>query len=89
MSHTGHRTYRRNRARLKRTATVCALCGQPIDPDLPPDHPMSFTADHRTPVSKGGTHTARNLQAAHRRCNIRQGNRQKLPGAPENLGRRW
>ncbi|MDV8058418.1 MULTISPECIES: HNH endonuclease [unclassified Rhodococcus (in: high G+C Gram-positive bacteria)] len=71
---TGHRTYRARRARLKRTNTVCALCGREIDPELKWPDPGSFSADHITPVSKGG-HNLGPLQAAHLGCNSARGNR--------------
>ncbi|RVW04882.1 HNH endonuclease [Rhodococcus spongiicola] len=80
MSLTGHRTYRRNRDRILRTSDVCALCGQWIDPDLSYPDPMSASADHVTPVSKGGSNTGP-LQATHLRCNLRRGNRDRLPDA--------
>lgn len=88
-SYTGHRAYRRNRARLQSTTNTCALCGQPIPPGLDPTDPDSFTADHIVPISKGGTHAMKNLRPAHRRCNTRRGNRDRMPGTPDNLGRTW
>lgn len=74
MSRTGHRAYRAKRARLKRNSDTCWLCGKHINPDLTYPHPMSFTADHVTPVSKGG-HNLGELRAAHFECNTRRGNR--------------
>ncbi|WP_088945733.1 HNH endonuclease [Rhodococcus sp. 1168] len=90
MSRTGHRGYRRNRARALRNSDVCHLCGGWIDPDLKYPDPMSASADHVQPVSRGGSNTGE-LRAAHLRCNIRRGNRNGLPGSetPVRHGRAW
>lgn len=88
-TYTGHRAYRRNRARLLAATDTCALCGQALHPDLPAGHPMSATADHIVPISRGGTHAMNNLRAAHFACNSRRGNRNHMPGQPTNLGRTW
>ena len=71
----GHRR-RQVRDRLRARHDPCAICGQPIDYDLPPDDPLSFTVDEIVPVSLGGSpYDMANVQAAHRICNIRRGNR--------------
>lgn len=89
-SHTGHRTYRRNRDRLKRTAgTVCHWCGQAIDPTLDHLDPMAFQADHDVPYSKGGTHHISNLRAFHRKCNIEKGNKTSNPANDTRRCRNW
>lgn len=63
-------------ARLRARHDPCAICGQPIDYDLPPEHPMSFTVDEIVPVSHGGSpYDMDNVQAAHRICNIKRGDR--------------
>jgi 5-methylcytosine-specific restriction endonuclease McrA len=67
----------------------CAICGKPIDYTLttyvdPKDgktkrHPLSFEVDEIIPISKGGSPTDRaNLQAVHRICNQRKGNKIKV-----------
>jgi 5-methylcytosine-specific restriction endonuclease McrA len=38
--------------------------------------PWSVSLDHIVPVSKGGTHTRDNVQAAHLRCNQAKGDRE-------------
>lgn len=53
----------------------CILCGQPIDDTLPPNHPMSRTLEHLTPISRGGTHDIDNLDFAHFRCNSSKNNK--------------
>ena len=62
--------YRKNRARLIAEGDVCALCGRPIDKRLKFPNPMSATADHIIPISKGGSPTdPGNLQLTHLICN--------------------
>lgn len=78
----------RNRMRklLALEELPCAICGKPIDYTLttwidPKDgkrkrHPYSFEMDEIVPISRGGSPTAReNLQATHRICNQRRGNK--------------
>lgn len=73
------------RERFKRRGDVCAICGKPIDYSLPHVDPkthkvnlMSFELDEIVPISKGGSPIdENNLQATHRICNARKGN--KLP----------
>lgn len=43
-------------------------------------HPMSFVVDHITPLTRGGTDTLDNKQAAHRACNRAKGG--KIDGGP-------
>lgn len=75
----GHRAYRRNQASLKRRTKhehlPCGYgsthgwgCGEQIDTDLPATDPMSFTADHDTPLNGGGRLLGP-LVPMHRRCN--------------------
>lgn len=68
------RAYRKATARLRARSQVCHICGNPIDVTLPYTDPMSWTADHIIPRSKGG-HLLGEMKAAHRRCNSRRGNR--------------
>jgi len=61
----------------------CHLCGRVIDVTLPALHPLSFTADHLMPISRGGDpHAATNLAPAHRLCNLRRGARPPRPLPP-------
>lgn len=57
----------------------CSLCDGRLDPSLSPRHMMSITIDHVVPRSHGGTDYPSNLNAAHRICNIRKGNRTLIP----------
>ncbi|WP_432291267.1 HNH endonuclease [Olsenella uli] len=67
------------RAWLRAQCRPCAICGRPIDYDLPAGDPMSFEVDEIVPVSRGGSPIDRaNVQPAHRICNQRRGNR--MPG---------
>jgi 5-methylcytosine-specific restriction endonuclease McrA len=70
----GHRR-RELRRWWKAQGLPCALCGQPIDYDLPAGNPLSFEVDEIIPVSLGGDPLSReNTQPAHRICNERKGN---------------
>ncbi|MFE7717504.1 HNH endonuclease signature motif containing protein [Nocardia rhizosphaerihabitans] len=83
-----HRAYRKARDRLRRESQVCWICGRVIDLSLPYTHPMSWTADHLIPRSKGG-HLLGEMRAAHRRCNSKRGNRTTEKVDPMPTTRRW
>lgn len=71
----GHRR-RILRARVRAMGLPCALCGRPIDYDLPAGDPWSYELDEIVPVSLGGSELdPDNVQPAHRICNQRKGNR--------------
>lgn len=86
---------RKLRAWLKAQGRPCHICGQAIDYGLPAGHPMSFEVDEIVPVSKGGDPLDRsNVDAAHRICNQRRGNRDVGPAPVPAMGpvitsRRW
>lgn len=84
------RSYRRKAARLKNAETICHLCNRPIDPTLDYRHPMSWTADHITPLANGG-HVLGELRAAHRSCNSSKGRGQtaRVPAADRPTSRAW
>jgi 5-methylcytosine-specific restriction endonuclease McrA len=68
-------SYRRARAALKRVTKrdglVCWLCGKPFDWSLHPSDRMAWTADHITPLSRGG-HITGPMKPAHRSCNSKR-----------------
>ncbi len=67
------------RERLKAEGRPCHLCGVSIDYNLPAGHPWSFEVDELVPISRGGSPLDySNVDAAHRLCNQRRGNR--MPG---------
>lgn len=79
----GKAAYKRKRAALKRRTREENLpcgygsphgfgCGEPIDTTLDRRHPMSFTADHITPLAHGG-HLLGPLVPMHLSCNSRKG----------------
>lgn len=69
-----HRAYRAKTAKLRKRADTCWICGQPIDLTLDYRDPMSWTADHVQPLTKGGKLLGP-MKAAHRSCNAKRGNR--------------
>lgn len=65
---------KRLRERLrKQREEHCPLCDGKLGPILYEGvdhlHPLAFSADHITPLARGGTKHFANLQATHRRCN--------------------
>lgn len=67
---------RKLRARLRAEGRPCHICGLPIDYGLPAGDPWSFEVDELVPVSRGGDPLDySNVDAAHRICNQRRGNR--------------
>jgi hypothetical protein len=70
--------YRRRRAAILASASVCGICSQRRCPHCDGDVCGNrFThLDHDTPRSKGGAADASNEQAAHRCCNLKKGNRE-------------
>jgi 5-methylcytosine-specific restriction endonuclease McrA len=54
---------------FERDGWVCQLCGKPIDPDLRGKVPLAQSLDHIIPITLGGSHTYKNVQASHYRCN--------------------
>lgn len=64
----------------------CALCGKPVDMDLPHTHPMAPEVDEILPVSLGGSpYSKDNVQLVHRICNQRKGNRVEYRNKPATL----
>jgi 5-methylcytosine-specific restriction endonuclease McrA len=53
---------------LERDDGLCGICGLDVDP-------QHFDIDHIIPLARGGEHSYRNVQVAHRRCNQRKGAR--------------
>lgn len=66
-------------ARVKRNATVCAICGHPLKPALAYPDPMSTVADHIQPWADRPDlrYATSNGQAAHKLCNEQRGRRQQ------------
>lgn len=61
---------------FERDGWICMLCGVPVDREAKWPDPMFPTLDHKTPLSKGGAHTAANVQCAHLLCNVSKGARE-------------
>lgn len=60
---------------FERDGWVCGVCRRPIDSEAEYPSPLSASLDHIVPLSWGGSHVARNVQAAHLGCNMRKGAR--------------
>jgi len=58
---------------FERDAWTCQLCSEPLQPDSDPQSDWYPSLDHIVPQSKGGSHSAENLRAAHRWCNSIRG----------------
>lgn len=82
--------YRQARDRLKyRTKKYdwpCWLCGERFDWALDWRDPMAWTADHVTPLARGGEILG-TLKPAHRGCNSRRNAGQKEERMPTS--KRW
>ena len=74
---TGRSTTTRDRHRraIARDKPDCTYCNQPINYDTHHLDPLSFTIDHVTPLSRGGTDTLDNCVPAHRACNRQKSNK--------------
>ncbi|WP_327329852.1 HNH endonuclease [Streptomyces sp. NBC_01201] len=77
---------------LRAQRLPCWLCGHNIAYEVrgreAGKHPLAFTLDHETPLSRGGNLLdPANARAAHRRCNSARGNRTSLP--QQRASRRW
>ena len=66
-------SYRKARAIIIRSATHCAICGQPLDHAADPRSRWAPSADHIVPLSQGGGHGLANLRAVHYGCNSGRG----------------
>lgn len=76
-----HRTvFEKNRKKIIKEQSICALCGKPVNKKLKYPHPLSASVDHIIPLAKGGHPSdLENLQLAHWVCNRQKSD--KLPNA--------
>ena len=49
---------------------ICRICGNPVEKNKIKDRKEGPSIDHIVPLSKGGSHTWKNVQLAHRSCNF-------------------
>lgn len=79
------RAYRNAASALKRKARrldlPCHLCGERFDWTLPYYDGGAFTADHLDPIATGGSIVGP-LLPAHRSCNARKGDGQRVQRVP-------
>jgi 5-methylcytosine-specific restriction endonuclease McrA len=57
---------------FERDGWTCQICGEPIDPSLPPMARRGPSLDHIIPISEGGADRAENVRASHLVCNQRR-----------------
>jgi 5-methylcytosine-specific restriction endonuclease McrA len=57
---------------FERDNWTCQICKKPIDKSLKSPHPLSPNLDHIKPLAKGGSDTPSNVQATHRKCNLKK-----------------
>lgn len=78
---TGRSTTTRDKHRriIRKDKPPCGICGEDIDYSAHYLDPSSFTIDHITPITHGGTDTLDNLQAAHRGCNRDKSDKRPMP----------
>lgn len=57
----------------ERDGWTCQLCGEPVDFNADPHHPMAPSLDHVVPLALGGEHAPGNVQLAHMECNRLKG----------------
>jgi len=55
---------------FERDNWICGICGRKINRRLKRRNPLSKSIDHIIPLSKGGSDSPINVQAAHLRCNM-------------------
>lgn len=60
---------------LERDGWRCGICGKRIPKHAKYPDPESASIDHVVPLSKGGTHEMKNVQAAHLICNALKADR--------------
>lgn len=58
---------------FERDKWICQLCPEFVDKELKYPNPAAKSLDHIIPLIQGGTHTANNLQLAHKICNSHKG----------------
>ena len=84
--------YERNRKRVFATQTHCGICGNPVDMELKPPHPLSPVVDHVIPIAKGGHPSdIENLQLAHWTCNRTKSDKlykNTVDNTPQQIGNR-
>jgi 5-methylcytosine-specific restriction endonuclease McrA len=67
--------YQRLRRQVIAEETRCCICGEPVDKNLPPNHPRSATVEHLDPIALGGdVYDRTRCRLAHHGCNSRKGN---------------
>jgi 5-methylcytosine-specific restriction endonuclease McrA len=91
--------WRTVRARVLRSATICALCGRALLPDAPPRSRWSTHVDHRLPLAafrRLDAETQRrltldpaNLQATHAHCNTSKRDRPQRRTHPRPQSQEW
>jgi 5-methylcytosine-specific restriction endonuclease McrA len=64
---------------VERDGDMCAICSKHVDLTIVDGlHDNAPSRDHKVPKSRGGKNGIDNMQLAHRKCNIKRGNK-RLP----------
>ena len=53
-----------------RDGWICQICHKKVDKRFKYPNPMSGSLDHIMPLSRGGSHTYKNVQLTHLTCNL-------------------
>lgn len=64
---------------FERDRWICQICLAAVDRTLSGRHRLGPTLDHVIPLSKGGAHSYKNCQLAHKACNSSKGARLPTP----------
>lgn len=65
---------------LERWGTICYLCDEEINLEIPRTEPEGLHLDHVRPISKGGADIIDNVKPTHAHCNLSKSDKMWLNG---------